>query len=148
MNHSLGETYLTRLRAFERPNPAAYRFLKRLEQDGPADGIWMSATTGVHLYKNYAFLVHIQLSNSKSKPNSLVFAKHDSIWTEAYDASHLLLPHPLVRLVMESSGFRKGWAAARAGVVELKSSAPDAFYEILFRKLGALQVEQAESSAG
>jgi hypothetical protein len=147
VNHSLGEAYLTRLRSFEQPNPAAHLFLRRLEQEGPAHGLWMSAATGIHLYKNHAFLAHIQLSNSKSKPFSLVFAKHDLIWTEAYDASHLLLPHPLVRLVMESSGFRTGWAAARAGSVELKRNAPEAFFEILFRKLGALQAEQVQSAA-
>lgn len=147
MNHSLGEAYLARLRGLERPNPAAYRFLRRLEQEGPADGLWLSATTGTHLYKEHAFLTHIQLSNSKSKPNSLLFAKHDLIWSEAHDASHLLLPHPLVRLIMASSGFRKGWAAARADVVELKANAPDEFYDALFRKLGALQTEEARSDA-
>lgn len=145
MNNNLGEAYLTRLRTFEQPNPAGYSFLRRLEREGPAQGLWLSAATGVHLYKDRAFLAHIQLS--RSKPFSLVFAKHDLIWAEAHDASHLLLPHPLVRLVMESSGFRKGWATARAGSVELKSSAPEAFYEILFRKLGALQADEALSAA-
>lgn len=147
MNHSLTEAYLKRLSTFQQPNPAAYGFLKRLEQEGPAQSLWVSAVTGVHLYKDHAFLTHIRLSTSKSQPFSLVFAKHDLIWAEAYDASHLLLPHPLVRLVMESSGFRKGWAAARAGSVELKSNAPEAFYELLFRKLGALEVGAAESVA-
>jgi hypothetical protein len=147
VNHIIGEAYLTRLRSFEQPNPAGYRFLRRLEQEGPAQGLWLSAATGVHLYKNHAFLVHIQLSNSKGKPFSLVFAKHDLIWSEAHDASHLLLPHPLVRLVMESSGFRTGWATARAGSVELKSNAPEAFYEVLFRRLGALQADEALSAA-
>ena len=103
--------------------------------------------TGVHLYKNYAFLAHIQLSNSKSRPFSLVFAKHNLIGPKAHDASHLLLPHPLVRLVMESSGFRKGWAAGRADSVELKPTAPAAFYEILCPRLGALQTEVAQSAA-
>lgn len=147
MNHVLGEAYLKRLRTFEQPNPAAYNFLRRLEYEGPAHGLWLSAVTGVHLYKNYAFLAHVQLSSSKSKRFSLVFAKHDLIWAEAHDASHLLLPHPLVRLVMESSGFRKGWAAARADSVELKPSTPAAFYEILFRRLGALQADEALSAA-
>lgn len=147
MNHSLGEAYLKRLRTFEQPNPVAYQFLRRLEQEGPAHGLWLSAVTGVHLYKNHAFLTHVQLSNSKTRPFSLVFAKHDLIWSEAHDASHLLLPHPLVRLVMESSGFRMGWAAAHAGNVELKPKAPAAFYEVLFRRLCALQVDEAQSAA-
>jgi hypothetical protein len=76
-----------------------------------------------------------------------VFAKHDQIWTESHDASHLLLPHPLVRLVMESSGFRKGWAAAPTGTVELKSSAPEAFYEVLFRWLSGLPTHEEQSAA-
>jgi hypothetical protein len=147
VNHSLGEAYLTRLRTFEKPNPGAYQFLRRLEQEGPAQGLWLSCATGVHLYKNHAFLAHILLSNSKSKPFWLVFGKHDLIWTEAYDASHLLLPHPLVRLVMQSSGFRAGWAAARAGIVELKPNTPAAFYDVLFGTLGALQTEEAQSVA-
>ena len=147
MQHNLAETYTKRLRTFEQPNPAAYHFLQRLRQDGPAQGLWLSGMTGVHLYKGSSFLAYIQLSNAKSKPFSLVFSKHEVVASDARDASHLLLPHPLVRLVMESSGFRKGWAAARAGNVELKLSAPEAFYEVLFNKLGAMQVEEALSTA-
>jgi len=147
VNHILGEAYLKRLRSFEQPNPAAYNFLKRLELEGPAHGLWISTVTGAHLYKNRAFLAHIQLSNSKGKPFSLVFAKHDLIWVEASDWSHLLLPHPLERLVMQSSGFRKGWAAARSGTVELKANAPEAFYDILLRTLCALQVQDELQSA-
>lgn len=147
MNHRLGDAYLKRLSSFEQPNPAGYQFLRRLEREGPGHGLWLSAVTGVHLYKNNAFLAHIQLTTSKTKPFSLVFAKHDLIWSEAYDASHLLLPHPLVRLVMESSGFRKGWAGAGTGSVELKPKAPEAFYEILFRRLCALQTEEVQLAA-
>ena len=147
MNHQLGEAYQKRLQSFEQPNPAAHSFLQRLEQEGPVHGLWMASATGLHLYKNYAFLAHIQLSNSKSKPFSLVFSKHDLIWVEAHDKSHLLLPHPLVRLVMESSGFRKGWAAASAVSVELKANAPRSFYDILLLKLGALEVDEAQSAA-
>lgn len=147
MNHTLTDKYLKRLATFEEPNPAAYQFLQRLEREGPAQGLWLDAALGIHLYKGRAFLAHIQLSNAKTKPFSLVFAKHDMIWTEAHDASHLLLPHPLVRLVMESSGFRRGWAAAHKGNVELKLNAPAAFYDVLFNRLGALQVEEAQSAA-
>jgi hypothetical protein len=147
VNHRLGEAYLKRLRTFEQPNPAGFAFLRRLEQEGPAQGLWMSAVTGVHLYKGNAFLTHIQLSNSKTKPFSLVFAKHDLIWAEAHDASHLLLPHPLVRLVMERSGFRTGWAASNGGSVELKPTAPEAFFDVLFRRLCSLQVEETQSAA-
>jgi len=147
VNHQLGEAYQKRLQSFERPNPAAHSFLQRLEQEGPAHGLWLASATGLHLYKSYAFLAHIQLSNSKSKPFSLVFSKHDMIWVEAHDRSNLLLPHPLVRLVMESSGFRKGWAAARADSVELKANAPQSFYDILLLRLGSLEVDEAQRVA-
>lgn len=147
MDHSLTDKYLKRLSTFEQPNPAAYQFLRRLEREGPDQGLWLDAVGGIHLYKGHAFLAHIQLSNAKTKPFSLVFGKHDLIWAEAHDASHLLLPHPLVRLVMESSGFRRGWAAARAGNVELKLNTPEAFYGVLFSALGALEVEEVPSAA-
>lgn len=147
MKFHLSENYLKRLRTFEQPNPAAYHFLRHLEQAGPAQGLWLSAVTGVHLYKHSAFLAHIQLSNSKNRPFSLVFSKHDQIVREAYDASHFLLPHPLVRLVMQSSGFRMGWAAARAGYVELKPNAPAEFYDVLFRTLSELQVTEGERAS-
>jgi hypothetical protein len=143
----LGANYLKRLRSFEQPNPAAYQFLRRLEQEGPAHGLWLSAVTGAHLYKHSAFLAHIQLGNSKNKPFSVVFSKHDQIVPEAYDASDCLLPHPLVRLVMQSSGFRTGWAAARGGNVELKATAPASFYDVLFQKISELQVNEGESAA-
>jgi hypothetical protein len=150
VKHHFREPYLKRLQTFEQPNPAAYRFLKRIEVEGPALGLWLSTATGAHLYKGNAFLAYIQLSSSKSTPFSLMFSKHDMIWVDANDWSHLLLPRPLERLVMASSGFRKGWAAARNGTVELKANAPDAFYDVLLRTINAIEVQmpvQAEPPA-
>lgn len=147
MEHRFQEVYLKRLRTFEAPNPAGYRFLKRIEVEGPAHGLWLSTVTGAHLYKGNAFLAYIQLSTSKATPFSLLFSKHDMIWVDATDCSHLLLPRPLERLVMGSSGFRKGWAAARGGTVELKPNAPDAFYDQLLRSIITLEVEGTQASA-
>jgi hypothetical protein len=147
VKHHFREPYIKRLQSFEQPNPAAHRFLKRIEVEGPELGLWLSTATGAHLYKGNAFLAYIQLSSSKSTPFSLMFSKHDMIWVEATDWSHLLLPHPLERLVMSSSGFRKGWAAARNGTVELKANAPDAFYDTLLRTIIALEIQSAQPAS-
>jgi hypothetical protein len=144
VEHHLQETYLKRVRAFEKSNPRAHRFLTRLEQEGPAHGLWMSAATNVHLYKENAFLAHLQLSTLKLKPFSLLISAQFNKATvlDAIDRSYLFVPRPLERLIMASSGFRAGWAAARNGVVELKVNAPDAFYDALLQTLVALRVSE------
>jgi hypothetical protein len=142
VKHHLQEAYLKRVRSFETLNPGAYRFLTRLEQDGPSHGLWLSTATNAHLYKDNAFLVHLQLSTSKLKPSSLLLSAqfNSMIADDTIDRSNLLVPRPLERLVMASSGFRKGWASARGGTIELKVSTPDAFYDVLMRTINTLQV--------
>jgi len=144
VQHHLQEAYLKRVRSFESTNPKAHRFLTRLEQEGPEHGLWLSTATNAQLYKGNAFLAHLQLSTSKLKPSSLLLSPqlNHLIMTGTVDRSNLLVPRPLERLIMASSGFRTGWAAARGGIVELKVSTPDAFYDVLMRTIIALDVSE------
>jgi hypothetical protein len=148
VEHHLQEAYLKRVRAFEKPNPKAHRFLTRLEQEGPAHGLWMCAATNVQLYKENAFVAHVQLSTLKLKPFSLLLSAqtNQGIVVDTVDRSYLLVPRPLERLVMASSGFSAGWASARNGVVELKVNAPDAFYDVLMQTLFTLRVSSELSA--
>jgi hypothetical protein len=146
---NLQEAYLRRLRGFERTNPGAFRFLTRLERDGPEHGLWLSTATNVHLYKEHAFLAYIQLSTSASKPSSLLLSSqfNNTMAADTIDRSDLLFPRPIKQLVMASSGFRLGWASAPADVIELKANTPDAFYDALMGVLQALDVGSHATSA-
>jgi hypothetical protein len=145
VEHQLQAAYAKRVHAFESANPGAHRFLTRLEREGTAHGVRIVAATKIQLYKDDAFLGLLELSTSRLKPFSvLISAPADLISAHGRDASRLFVPRPLERLIMAHSGFRKGWAAARKDVVELKLATPDAFYDVLLNAIFTLEVNPAQ----
>jgi hypothetical protein len=140
--HRLQEEYLKRLRGFEQVHPSAYRFLKRLEEQGPEHGLWLSTASNAHLYKGHSFLVYLQLRAEGAKPAALLLAPkfNVTILDEAVDRSSLLFPRPIERLVMAQGGFRAKWAAVKNATLELTTSAPDKFFDSLMQALIELQL--------
>ncbi len=146
MEHQLEEGYVKRVRAFETANPKAHHFLMRLEREGAEHGVQLVAATKIQLYKDNAFIALLQLSTLRLKPFSMLWSAPETqlIAAHASDSSHLFVPRPLERLIMAHSGFRKGWAAARNNVVELKVATPDTFYDVLLTTIFTLRVDPAQ----
>jgi hypothetical protein len=145
--HYLREEYLKRLAKFESANPPAYRFMKRIELEGPALGMWLSTASSAHLYKADGFLAYFQLRTSGVRPPALVMSAdfNPLIAEDAVNRSSLLFPRPIERMIMAQKGFSAKWAQVRGSSVELFANTPDAFYNALFETLQKFDAETAQA---
>jgi hypothetical protein len=140
--HYLQEEYLKRLGKLEGVIPAAYRFMKRLELDGPAHGLWLSTVSNAHLYKDDGFLAYFQLRSSGARPPALVLSPdfNQMIAEDAFNRSSLLFPRPIERLIMGHKGFSAKWALVSGATVELFANTPESFYTALYDAILKLDV--------
>ena len=144
MQHHLEPKYLARLAKLEHLHPSAFRFLTRLQTEGPAHDLRLSTSTNAHVYKAAGYLMHIKLQGLRREPTSIVLSPtlHIMIEQDAVDRSELLFPTTIKKLVMEHGGFKAGWAQSPAGVdIELKASTPDSFFEAVLSTLRELDVQ-------
>jgi len=144
MQHHLTPKYLSLVGRFETLHPSAYRFLRRLERDGPTNSLCLSTATNAHLYKGMAFLAYLKLNNPDLKPPTLVLSPRFNLSIgEASDQSSLLFPKLVDKLIGEHKGFSERWAVARTdGARELTTKTPDAFFDALFGFLERVEVRR------
>ena len=145
-SHKLTEEYTTRVTRFATSFPVAHAFLRKLETDGPASGVWLSSAVNVHLYKGDAFLAYLKLKNPELRPPSLVISPkfNQQIASHTSDESRRLFPQPFDGVVEAQGGFREKWAVRHAqGVTEFTAVAPAAFFDELYEALVRLDVRGA-----
>jgi len=149
MEHKLVAEYLSRLATLETVHPPAYRFLKRLQDEGPEQGLWLSTASNAHLYKGDAFLAYLKLNCQKGKPPSLLLSPNFNmlINQDATDQSARLFPVLLNKLIMASRGFSAHWAVQRTRpAIEFSPRTPDSFFDNLFEALKTLAVANQAAS--
>jgi hypothetical protein len=149
MEHKLVAEYLSRLATFEKVHPPAFRFLKKLQEQGPEDGLWLITASNAHLYKGDAFLAYLKLNCQASKPPSLLLSPNFNmlINADATDQSARLFPVLLNKLIMASRGFSARWAVQRTRpAIELSPRTPDAFFDALLDALKTLSVVNQAAS--
>ncbi len=147
MEHHLEPKYLARVAQLEQLHPPAFRFLTRLRQTGPEQGLWMSTVTNAHVYKHGAFLMYVKVQGPKPEPDSIVLSPdyNKDIAQDASDQSSLLFPRAMEKLIMARRGFSTKWARrTNRGEMVIKPSAPDTFFEDLFDQLRALDVRDED----
>jgi hypothetical protein len=150
IEHHLESNYLARLARFEPLNPPGFRFLKRLQDEGPQHGLWLSTASNAHLYKHDAYLAYLCLEGPKQKASALSLAPkfNQQYASHAVDRSGLLFPSTVKKLVMQHKGFSQKWAVSKAGIaIELAAGTPDAFYSKLFSALVELDTAVAVTAA-
>jgi hypothetical protein len=145
MQNKIGEEFRNRVARLEHSFPGAYRFLKRLEIEGEKHELWISTASNTHVYKRNAFLAYVRLRSSETKPPSLELRPefNQQIHRDTPDRSALVFPTLVERLATELGGWKDGWIHKLKGAAyEVDVRAPDRFFEELFDRLGAVDVEQ------
>lgn len=141
--HFLGAKFKESLKRLEHQNPPAYRFVVRIRDDGPSRAeLVFSASSNAHLYKRDGFLMYIKLNGRAAAPTHVVLSPHFNLSIGSRkDRSDLIFPSvidELLELHHETSG---SWSIKLAdGGLELKASAPDSFYAMLYSRLCAVDV--------
>lgn len=149
MEHKLVAEYLSRLATMEKVHPPAFRFLKRLQEQGPNDDLYLVTASNAHLYKGDAFLAYLKLNCQPNKPPSLLLSPNFNmlINADATDQSSRLFPVLINKLVMASRGFSARWAVQRTRpAVEFSPATPDSFFDALFEALTTLAVANQAAS--
>jgi hypothetical protein len=139
--HKLTAKYSDRLDRFAVTFPCAHEFLKRLEVEGPASGLWLSTSVNAHLYKEHAFIAYIKLKNPELRPPSLVLSPRYNlhIVEHTIDESRRLFAGVFDAVLAEHSTRPGTWATRHAGgVTELGTDTPRGFFASLYERLIAL----------
>jgi len=143
--HKIEPKYRDRVIQLEHLHPPAFRFLTRLQDEGPAHGLWISTAANAHVYKHSAYLMYIKLQGSRKHPTSITLSpRYNMIEQNTVDRSELLFPRTIEQLVMGQKGFSAGWAPKGKrveGEVELQPSTPDRFFDALFDMLRSTDVQ-------
>jgi hypothetical protein len=142
-SHRLTDEFIARMRAFATAFPVAHAFLKRIEQEGPAHGLWLSTAVNAHLYKRDAFLAYLKLKNIEHRPPSLVISPkfNQQIVAQTTDQSARLFPQPFDDVVREHGGLAAKWAVRHANrSTEFTAATPAAFFDVLYTAVIALDL--------
>ena len=142
MNQKISEKYRQNRDDYETRFPAAYRFLKALE-NGELDGLWLSTATNAHLYKRRAFLGYIRFGNVQHTNPTLVLSPHFhiTIAETATDEAHLLFPTAIRQALNKCTSVPPGWWDERPGnVFELRNTTPVVFFDGLLDLVRAIEL--------
>jgi hypothetical protein len=138
-SHKLTPEYLARVERFAVTFPAACEFLRQIESEGPAHGLWLSTAVNAHLYKGASFLAYVKLKNPDLRPPSLVWSPHfnQQIATDTQDESSRLFPRAFNDVLAAHGARGAGWVRRHAGgVTELAATTPRALFAGLWEVLG------------
>lgn len=146
VKHKLNEDYVARVERFAVLFPAAHRFLRRVQDEGPRHGVWLSTSVNAHLYKEAGFLAYLKLKNPELKPPSLVISPkfNQQIVGHTTDQSTRLFPGVFDELVDAYGGRNAPWALRRAnGATELTITTPDGIFGELFAAIVKIEMRDA-----
>jgi len=150
MNQKISDKYCHNRDDYATRFPAAYRFVRALE-NGAAYGLWLSTATNAHVYKHNAFLAYIRFGSVRHANPTLILSPkyHITIAQAASDEAHLLFPWLVLQTLHKHSKERSNfWTARVNDAFELQTTTPDAVFDDLFRVLRDAEVPASGSPTG